>query len=189
MCSTPAPVAAATTAPPEEPPGVIFGFQGLRVTPVKGLSVIAFQPNSGVVVSPIKTAPAARSRFTDGASCVHGVVDVVRLPYLTARPLTHRISLMVVGTPSILDKGAPLRHRAVDSFAIAKAASTSMSEKALNCSCTCSARASVACATSRGVNFPELKPAVSSPTSNRHSSFASVRNRLFIIIRNQTSQQ
>jgi hypothetical protein len=41
MCSTPAPVAAATTAPPEEPPGVILGFQGFRVTPVKGLSVIA----------------------------------------------------------------------------------------------------------------------------------------------------
>jgi hypothetical protein len=79
------------------------------------------------------------------------------------------------------DKGAPLRHRAVDSFAIAKAASTSISEKALNRSCTCSARASVACVTSRGVNFPEPKPAVSCPTPNRHSSFASARNRLFII--------
>jgi hypothetical protein len=32
---------------------------------------------------PMNTAPAARSRFTDGASCVHGWVDVVRLPYLT----------------------------------------------------------------------------------------------------------
>jgi hypothetical protein len=42
---------------------------------------------------------------------------------------------MVVGTPSMPDKGAPLRHRAVDSFAIAKAASASMSEKALNLSC------------------------------------------------------
>jgi hypothetical protein len=89
---------------------------------------------------------------------------------------------MVVGTPSTLDKGVPLRHRAVDSFAIANAASTSINEKALNRSCTCSARASVACATSRGVNLPELKPAVSCPTPNRHSSFASVRNRLFIII-------
>src|SRR6516165_8313485 len=92
------------------------------------------------------------------------------------------MSLMVVGTPSTLDKGVPLRHRVVDSFAIAKAASASISENALNRSCTCSARASVLCATSRGVNFPELKPAVSSPTPNRHSSFASARNRLFIII-------
>src|ERR1700758_242185 len=53
---------------------------------------------------------------------MHGVVDVVQLPYLTAQSLTHRISLIVVGTPSMPDKGAPLRHRAVDSFAIAKAA-------------------------------------------------------------------
>src|SRR5215472_17841003 len=99
------------------------------------------------------------------------------------------MSLMVVGTPSTFDKGVPLRHRAVDSFAIAKAASTSISEKALNRSCTCSARASVACATSRGVNFPEPKPAVRSPTPNRHSSFASARNRLFIVILNPTFQQ
>ena len=102
------------------------------MTPVKGLSVIAFQPNSGVVVSPIKTAPAALSRLTAGASWVHGVVDVVRLPYLTDQSLTHTISLIVVGTPSMPDKGAPLRHRAVDSFAIAKAASASIREKTLN---------------------------------------------------------
>src|SRR5690349_21583973 len=101
MCSTPAPVAAATTAPPEEPPGVILGFQGFRVTPVKGLSVIAFQPNSAVVVSTIKTAPAARSCFTAGASRVHAVADVVRLPYLTAQSLTHAISLIGVRTPSM----------------------------------------------------------------------------------------
>ena len=66
--------------------------------------------------------------------------------------------------PSMPDKGAPLRHRVVDSFAIAKVASASIHEKALNRSCTCSARASVAYATSRGVNFPELKPAASSRT-------------------------
>jgi hypothetical protein len=65
---------------------------------------------------------------------VHGVVDVVRLPYLTGQSFTHTISLIVVGTPSMPDKGAPFCHRAVDSFAIAKAASASVSEKALNCS-------------------------------------------------------
>jgi len=40
--------------------------------------------------------------------------------------------LIVVGTPSMPDKGAPLRHRAVDSVAIARAASASINEKALN---------------------------------------------------------
>src|SRR6478609_8887820 len=89
MCSTPAPAAAATTAPPDEPPGVVCGFQGLRVTPVNGLSVIA------------------------------------------AQSLTQTISLIVVGTPSIADKGAPLRQRAVDSLAMASAASAAISEKAL----------------------------------------------------------
>ena len=154
--------------------------------PVKGLSVIAFQPNSGVVVMPMNTAPAARSSFTDGASRVHGWVEVVRLPYLTARSLIHTISLMVVGTPSIGDSGAPIRHRAVDSVAIASAASASISEKAFKRSCTCSARASVAWATSSGVNFPAEKPAESSATPNRYSSFASSRGRSGIMVSDQS---
>ena len=41
---------------------------GLVVTPERGLSVTAFQPNSGVVVRPRMTAPAARRRATAGAS-------------------------------------------------------------------------------------------------------------------------
>jgi hypothetical protein len=66
--SAPMPVAAATAAPPLEPPGVIWSFQGLRVMPVSGLSVTPFQPNSGVVVRPSSTAPCSRSRATAGAS-------------------------------------------------------------------------------------------------------------------------
>src|SRR3990172_13331787 len=53
--SAPMPVAIAAALPPDEPPGVIFGFHGLRVTPVSGLSVTPFQPNSGVVVFPRST--------------------------------------------------------------------------------------------------------------------------------------
>src|SRR5215470_6221668 len=67
-CNAPIPSAAATAAPPLEPPGVVVGFQGLRVGPVSGLSVSAFQPNSGVVVLPTKTAPCSRNRATEGAS-------------------------------------------------------------------------------------------------------------------------
>ena len=62
----------AADEPPDEPPGVFALFQGLRVMPVSGLSVEPFQPNSGVVVLPMRTAPASRSRATDGASSVHG---------------------------------------------------------------------------------------------------------------------
>src|SRR6476646_3837816 len=64
--------ASAAAEPPEDPPGVFCLFHGLRVTPVSGESVLPFQPNSGVVVLPMKTAPASRRRATLGASSVHG---------------------------------------------------------------------------------------------------------------------
>src|SRR5690625_2851256 len=44
------PAATAAPAPPEEPPGVFDGSTGLRVIPVNGESVTAFQAISGVVV-------------------------------------------------------------------------------------------------------------------------------------------
>src|SRR5690349_15861568 len=55
--SGPMPEATAAAPPPEDPPGVIFGFHGLRVIPVNGPSVTPFQPNSGVVVLPSRMAP------------------------------------------------------------------------------------------------------------------------------------
>src|SRR5580765_3268994 len=64
--------ASAADDPPEEPPGVFALFHGLRVMPVSGLSVEPFQPNSGVVVLPMNTAPASRSRATTGASSSQG---------------------------------------------------------------------------------------------------------------------
>src|SRR5881394_4495899 len=70
--SGPMPDATAAAAPPEEPPGVFFGFHGLRVMPVSGLSVTPFQPNSGVVVLPSSTAPCSRSLAVAGASSFHG---------------------------------------------------------------------------------------------------------------------
>ena len=77
---TPAPIDAATAAPPDEPPGVRSGSQGLRVMPLSGPSVSAFQPNSGVVVSPRKVMPAARMRATAGASAGQSVSGVLGLP-------------------------------------------------------------------------------------------------------------
>ena len=66
--SGPRPAAAAAAAPALEPPVVIAVFQGLRVMPVRGLSPSAFQPNSGLVVLPSITPPAAARRRTNGAS-------------------------------------------------------------------------------------------------------------------------
>ena len=48
--------------------------------PLSGPSVSAFQPNSGVVVSPRKVMPAARIRATAGASLTQGRASLVGLP-------------------------------------------------------------------------------------------------------------
>src|SRR5262245_26074643 len=70
--SGPSPAATAAAVPPDEPPGVLAGSHGLRVIPVSGELVSALHPNSGVVVLPISTAPASRSRAVTGASTSHG---------------------------------------------------------------------------------------------------------------------
>ncbi|MCZ7535334.1 MAG: hypothetical protein M5T61_04915 [Acidimicrobiia bacterium] len=56
------PAATAAAEPPEEPPGVRSTFQGLRVTPWMCERVQFVAPNSGEVVLPTTTAPAARRR-------------------------------------------------------------------------------------------------------------------------------
>src|SRR2546422_1065757 len=62
------PVASATAAPPLDPPHVSAGFQGFRVTPKIALKVFPPAANSGVLVLPTTTAPAALRRSTISAS-------------------------------------------------------------------------------------------------------------------------
>src|SRR5512133_3843127 len=62
------PLATATAAPPLEPPLERLASQALRVRPNSGESVRHLLPNSGVVVLPIRIAPAARNRATATAS-------------------------------------------------------------------------------------------------------------------------
>src|SRR5689334_22895963 len=64
----PIPAAAAAAAPPLEPPGLCAKLQGLRVTPVKGLSVTILAAKSGVVVLPKRIAPTSRRRAATGLS-------------------------------------------------------------------------------------------------------------------------
>src|SRR5687768_18194080 len=100
--SGPMPDATAAAAPPEEPPGVFALFQGLRVMPVRGLSVTPFQPNSGVVVLPTITAPCSRSRAVAGASSFHGPLgSMVFEPRSVGQPFVRIRSLIDTGTPSI----------------------------------------------------------------------------------------
>lgn len=62
------PVARAAASPPLEPPTARLAFQGFRVSPCKAVSVWERRPKSGRFVRPIGIAPAARIRWTMGAS-------------------------------------------------------------------------------------------------------------------------
>ena len=62
------PAATAAAEPPEEPPGIVAGSQGLRVAPKAEFSVEEPIANSSRFVLPRKTAPAARRRSTTAAS-------------------------------------------------------------------------------------------------------------------------
>ena len=64
----PMPAASAAAAPPLEPPGVRVSSRGLRVMPKSRFSVVGRAPISGVLVLPIRTAPARRRRATQAAS-------------------------------------------------------------------------------------------------------------------------
>ena len=120
------PAATAAPAPPLDPPGVRSGFQGLRVIPVKGLSVTPFMANSGVVVLPSSTAPCSRSRATGGASSAHSRSrSMVFDPRRVGQPRVSTMSLIDVGTPSRWPIGAPVRHRASEARAAAIAPSSS----------------------------------------------------------------
>src|SRR6202023_2787556 len=113
----PMPRTTAATAPPEEPPGVLRVSHGLRVTPVNGLSVTAFQPNSGSVVLPMRIAPCSRRRATAGASCCDGSLDVSLDPNRAGAAATNKLSLMPTGMPSMSHLGAPAIQPASHSLA------------------------------------------------------------------------
>ena len=120
----PMPAATAAAAPPEEPPGVLARFQGLRVRPVSGELVSPLQPNSGVVVLPSSTAPASRSLAVTGASTSQGWAgSTVRLPRRVGQPRVRIRSLIDTGTPSRAPQGAPEVHRSALARAAASASS------------------------------------------------------------------
>ena len=169
-CRVPKPQAAATAAPPELPPGVRSVFQGLRVMPVSGESVRPFQPNSGVVVRPMKTAPASRSATTGELSSVDGAGSMAREPRWFAQPRTGDRPLIVVGTPSIGESGRPSAWRRSDSRAMASAPSSSTRVKALRRASWRRMRAIAARAASTGESRRAAKAAPSASAVISHGS-------------------
>lgn len=170
-CSAPMPRAAATAAPPEEPPAVRLVSQGLRATSPRGLSVTPFQPNSGVVVLPRITAPASRNRATGGESTGSGATpSVVRLPRRVGKPFIRLRSLTVAGTPSIGPRGRPSRQRASLARAASRAPSASTRVKAPTSPFHRSIRARQARVASTGERAPRRNRRTSSWAEKRAGS-------------------
>lgn len=174
-CSTPMFRAAATPAPPEEPPEARSVPQGLTVLPKAGPWVTPFQPNSGDVVVPRMTAPAARRRRITRISSVAGASPVSFEPRRHGMPLTAVSSLIVVGTPSIGPRASPFAQRASEARAASSAGSGATYAKAFTCGLNRSMRASAACAASTGETRPDANSAPSSTASISPRSVRVVR--------------
>src|SRR3984957_5481005 len=82
------PAATEAAQPALEPPGVSLRSIGLRVTPVSGLSPTGLHPNSLVVVLPIRIAPLAFARSTEGASTFPMLSAMPREPKAWGKPPT-----------------------------------------------------------------------------------------------------
>ena len=144
------PAATEAAAPALEPPGVLAGFHGLRVMPVSGQSPTALQPNSLVVVLPIRIAPACFMRSTAGASAAATLSAMVREPKQNGTPPTAIRSFAENGTPCRGPSGSPRMTASSAARAAASACSSMIRKKALRLPCVASARPSARRVTSTG---------------------------------------
>jgi len=81
------------------------------VIPVLGLSVVAFQENSGSEVFPNAIAPALSSISTIGLDFSAIKAGAARDPNAVGRPATCWLSFTEKGTPSKADSAFPDFHR------------------------------------------------------------------------------
>ncbi len=125
-------------------------FHGLRVMPVSGLSPSAFQPNSGVLVLPVRIAPASRRRRTNGASTSPMRCSKTGEPNLAGTPLTSARSLIETGMPWSGPSRSPFITAASAARAAASAVSPVTVTNALIFAFACSMRSSTARVTSTG---------------------------------------
>src|SRR5690349_17089746 len=144
------PAATEAAAPALEPPGVFAGFHGLRVMPVSGQSPTALQPNSLVVVLPIRIAPARFMRSTGGASAAATLSAMVREPKQNGTPPTATRSLTENGPPCSGPSAAPRITASSAACAAASACWSMIRKKALRLACVASARPSARRVTSTG---------------------------------------
>jgi hypothetical protein len=170
--SGPRPAATATAAPPLDPPEVRLWSQALAVRPKSGASVNGLWPNSGVVVLPIRMAPARFNRATATES-VEGTLSAKATEPKVVRTLAVSTrSLIENGTPKSGLRTAPCIMAASASRAAARASSAVTVIKAFSTGCARSMRSRTTSTSSTGDN---VRPAIS-----RASSAAEVKARSLI---------
>src|SRR5919197_244851 len=153
MANGPMRVATAAPAPPLEPPGVRSRCHGLREMPVTGLSVTPLKPNSGVVVLPSMTAPAALRRSTTGASSDGTSSAYSFEPRIVRTPLVITRSLIDTGTPCSGPSASPRITARSAACAACRAASAVNKQKAFSVGLSRSMRSRTAFTTSTGETF------------------------------------
>src|SRR3989440_10764903 len=115
------PVTRPAAPPPVEPPAVRLGSHGFRVGPKTLLKVAPPAANSGQLVLPRMTAPAARSRCTTSASSVGTWSRYNVEPYVVRSPATGVTSLMPTGRPPSRPMSSPRTSRRSSSWASSRA--------------------------------------------------------------------
>jgi hypothetical protein len=118
--------------------------------PVSGLSPTALQPNSLVVVLPIRMPPAFFARSTEGASAAAMLSAMQREPKAKRSPPTAIKSLAENGTPCSNPRGSPRITACSAALAAANACSGIRMKKALSEVCVASAFSSARRVTSTG---------------------------------------
>ena len=168
------PEATATADPPDEPPGLRAGSQGLWVAP-HSPSVKGTCPNSGMLVLPMMIAPAARSRATTSESTAAGIV-FPRPPRVVTSPATSISSFTATGTPN---SGSAFRSRAgVASSSRARDTAPGFSwENAFSSGSRLPMRSSTRSMWSSTVDSPppSRRPRSAAPTSRRSIPFILAR--------------
>ena len=144
------PARRAHAAPPLEPPADRLGSTGLRVVPKTVLKVWEPAANSGTLVFPIGTAPAARIRSTTSSSASGTWSANSGEPYVVRQPATSWVSLKANGRPWSGPSSSPRAVASSAAAAPARARSSSSETIALSCGLRSAMRARCSSSSSRG---------------------------------------
>src|SRR5579863_4124053 len=154
--------ATAAAEPPEDPPGTFARSHGLWLGPNPEFSVEEPIANSSMLVLPIRTAPASRSRRVTVDS--YGGYQPSRIlePQVAGAPTVANRSLTATGTPASAPSGSPAARLRSTSRACASASSGFTCRNALTRSSTAAMRSRCARVTSAAETSPAETAAASS---------------------------